>query len=278
MKTVWFIGIILVLGHSAVASADDSIAEAQLRKIYVGTQQLLRHFYDADTLKFDSDGNPRNQGKEGPWTLLSDVSVDDLHLKSGKLTLYGHRNALMFDDQNKKLRAIRLDQAVWIEVELQDGADQNVKLAAALNQVFVAPRDLATAVPDYWRDYVARLMGNQGQGANCSNLRTDNDPLPQKDESVTSISSATAVGMKIHDVFPIYLPFARQARIEGQVFLKAVIDKSGNVSQLCISHALGAGLDDSAADAIRQWKYRPYMLNGKPMEVETDISVKFSIR
>jgi protein TonB len=50
------------------------------------------------------------------------------------------------------------------------------------------------------------------------------------------------------------------------------------VSQLCISHALGAGLDDSAADAIRQWKYRPYMLNGKPMEVETDISVKFSIR
>jgi hypothetical protein len=42
MKTVWFIGIILVLGHSAVASADDSIAEAQLRKIYVGTPLCFR--------------------------------------------------------------------------------------------------------------------------------------------------------------------------------------------------------------------------------------------
>jgi hypothetical protein len=138
MRRVMLLGLVLVVSVSFASATSASAAslEEQLRKSYVGTQRMLRHFYDSDALKFDSNGNPRNTGKEGPWTLLSGVIIDSLQLKSGKLELQGHRRILMFDASNQKLLNIALDQTFWIEVQTQDGPDQGAQLSAALAQVF----------------------------------------------------------------------------------------------------------------------------------------------
>jgi protein TonB len=54
-----------------------------------------------------------------------------------------------------------------------------------------------------------------------------------------------------------------------------VIDKSGNINQVCLTMAAGAGLDDTLVEAVRQWKYRPYTVNGQPIDVETIIRTNF---
>src|SRR5579859_5420694 len=94
MRKVMLLSLMLVL---SVPFASATSVEEQLRKTYVGTQRMLRHFYDSDALKFDSNGNPRNTGKEGPWTLLGGVIIDSLQLKPGKLELQGRRRMLAFD-------------------------------------------------------------------------------------------------------------------------------------------------------------------------------------
>ena len=99
-------GLILVVSAPFASAAS---LEEQLRKSYVGTQRMLRHCYDTDGLKFDSNGNPRNTDKEGPWTLLSGVIIDSLQLKPGKLELQGHRRMLLFDPSNKKLLKHRIE-------------------------------------------------------------------------------------------------------------------------------------------------------------------------
>jgi len=78
----------------------------------------------------------------------------------------------------------------------------------------------------------------------------------------------------IRKVSPVYPPLARQARIQGTVILKIVIDKSGNVQslQLVKGHPM---LAPAAFDAVRKWKYEPYLLNGDPVEVETNVQVNF---
>jgi TonB family protein len=75
---------------------------------------------------------------------------------------------------------------------------------------------------------------------------------------------------------PEYPPLARQARIQGNVVLHVVIDKEGKVAQLeAISgHPL---LVQSAMDAVRQWRYKPTLLNGQPVEVDTTITVTFTM-
>ena len=83
-------------------------------------------------------------------------------------------------------------------------------------------------------------------------------------------------GDLIHKVLPTYPPLARSARIQGQVVLQAVISKQGVVENLRMvaGHPM---LVPAAIEAVRQWRYRPYILNNEPVEVETQITVNFSL-
>ena len=87
-------------------------------------------------------------------------------------------------------------------------------------------------------------------------------------------TSVVMEGNLIHRVEPQYPAIARQIRLEGAVVLKAIISREGKIEHIEVASgpALLAG---SAAEAVRQWKYRPYLLNGEPVEVETQITVNF---
>jgi protein TonB len=83
-------------------------------------------------------------------------------------------------------------------------------------------------------------------------------------------------GDLVHKVLPTYPPLARSARIQGQVLLQAVISKQGVIENLRVlsGHPM---LVQAAIDAVRQWRYRPYVLNNEPVEVETQVTVNFSL-
>src|SRR6266436_6723738 len=80
----------------------------------------------------------------------------------------------------------------------------------------------------------------------------------------------------INRVQPVYPALARQTRISGTVRLHAIIGKDGTIQQLEVmnGHPL---LQQSALDAVRQWRYQPTLLNGDPVEVDTTIDVIFSL-
>ena len=83
-------------------------------------------------------------------------------------------------------------------------------------------------------------------------------------------------GDLIRKVQPTYPPMARTARIQGTVVLQAVISTQGTIENLRVvtGHPL---LAPAAVEAVRQWRYRPYILNNDPVEVETQITVNFSL-
>ncbi len=83
-----------------------------------------------------------------------------------------------------------------------------------------------------------------------------------------------AEGNLIYRVQPNYPPLARQARVQGVVQLRAIISKSGTIENLAVvrGHPMLAA---AAIDAVRQWRYRPYLLNNEPVEVETEVTVNF---
>ena len=83
-----------------------------------------------------------------------------------------------------------------------------------------------------------------------------------------------AEGNLIYRVQPMYPPLARQARIQGPVQLRAVISKAGVIERLTVESGHPT-LSGAAIDAVRQWRYRPYLLNDEPVEIETEITVNF---
>jgi TonB family protein len=95
-------------------------------------------------------------------------------------------------------------------------------------------------------------------------------------EQLVRIAQGVSTGLLLNRVPPIYPPVARQARIQGTVVLKAIINQTGDVVslELVSDHPM---LAPAAVDAVKQWKYKPYMLNGNAVVVETQVTVNFTL-
>ncbi len=101
---------------------------------------------------------------------------------------------------------------------------------------------------------------------------------PGSDRPLTArVSSGVISGLLIKRVAPHYPDDARRAYIQGTVLLKAEISKTGNITDLELIDG-PIELAGSAVSAVRQWKYRPYLLKGQPVVVQTQIQVNYQLQ
>jgi protein TonB len=99
---------------------------------------------------------------------------------------------------------------------------------------------------------------------------------PLHHASLAVRSSKSQESLLIRQIKPTYPPLAQQTRVQGSVVLQAMIAHDGSIQQLQVlsGHPL---LVKAAVDAVKQWRYRPYSLNGEAVEVETQITVNFTL-
>ena len=118
-----------------------------------------------------------------------------------------------------------------------------------------------------------------GMGASTS------APLPNLDTTDTgikpmlqtlSVSQGVSQGLLYKKVAPSYPQSALRMHIEGAVELLATISKEGNISHIKVLSG-DAQLARAASDAVKQWKYKPYLLNGEPVEIQTQVTVNFKL-
>ena len=101
-------------------------------------------------------------------------------------------------------------------------------------------------------------------------------PPPKEQKKRITVGGNVQQAMLLDKIQPVYPPLAKQARISGTVRLHAIIAKDGSIQQLEVvnGHPL---LVQSALDAVRRWRYKPTLLNGDPVEVDTFIDVVFTL-
>lgn len=90
------------------------------------------------------------------------------------------------------------------------------------------------------------------------------------------VTSRIAEGMLLQKVMPLYPVIAKATRKEGTVVLQATISTGGTIENLRVVSG-DQMLIQAAMEAVRNWRYRPYLLNGKPVEVETTVNVVFKL-
>ena len=91
-----------------------------------------------------------------------------------------------------------------------------------------------------------------------------------------AISAGVMQGMLLQKTAPTYPPIAKAARVSGTVVLQATISKTGTIDNLHVVSG-PAMLQQAALDAVKTWRYRPYLLNNEPVEVDTQINVIFTL-
>ena len=92
-----------------------------------------------------------------------------------------------------------------------------------------------------------------------------------------SVSSGVATGLLMKEVRPIYPEDAKESRIQGRVVLQAIIGTDGHVHDLQVIDGPSPSLIGSAMWAVSRWEYKPYLLLGEPVEVNTTINVIFNL-
>jgi protein TonB len=272
----------LLVTLSASLAPAQATSEDELRKEYVGSERMLRHFYASDDLKFDLDGTPLNTENTGPWTLLGAVMIQKLSLSSGKLVMQGARGIISIDDSRRQMKTIKWHENVRMEIATAPGPDL-ARLRSALAKIFVPTGpEMISFLPDYWREYMTHFF-DPSAPAPCPEQKDETEPDKGKNADQSSsqpthsekLSVGIAEGNLIHRIAPHYLPIPRKAGIEGTVGLRGLISKTGDVVNICLEKAMGGGMEEESVNAVRQWKYSPYLLNGQPVEVETTITLTY---
>ena len=114
------------------------------------------------------------------------------------------------------------------------------------------------------------MMGGIGTGA------APPPPPPPATPNRIRVGGAVQAASLVNKVTPEYPPIAKTAHVSGTVTLHAIIAKDGSIEKL--EFVSGPPLlMASAMSAVKEWKYRPTMLNGKPVEVDTTVQVVFSL-
>jgi len=131
----------------------------------------------------------------------------------------------------------------------------------------------SAALPD---GIVGSIPVSSADNAITNLLRSTPAAFPKAAPQKVRVSSGVAQGLLVRQIKPQYPKLALQARIQGTVTLQATIGRDGTVQNL---HVLSGHpmLTGAAMDAVRQWLYRPYYLNGDPVEVDTQINVNFTL-
>ncbi len=93
---------------------------------------------------------------------------------------------------------------------------------------------------------------------------------------VVNVSAVVAFGLLIHKTPPVYPRIAKDSRISGTVLLRAHISKTGTVEDLRVVSG-PVMLQEAAVNAVRTWRYKPYMINDQPTDINTTVSVTFSL-
>ena len=115
-----------------------------------------------------------------------------------------------------------------------------------------------------------------GSGGTLSNLIPSDVDSPRPVLQTVNISQGVSQGLLVRKVQPIYPANALHMKVEGPVQLLATIGKTGNITAVKVLSGEPI-LAKAALDAVKQWKYRPYYLNGDPVEIQTQVTINFKL-
>jgi periplasmic protein TonB len=139
-------------------------------------------------------------------------------------------------------------------------------------------RMIPTAEPPVSVNLAASNLGQGSPEVNAS-IFQGHSQAPIVHQAITGpvhVPSTLVAGLLIYKTIPVYPPIAKATRREGVVVLQATISKAGSIENLRVVSGEPM-LRDAALDAVRNWRYKPYLLNGQPVEVETTVNVIFRL-
>jgi hypothetical protein len=301
----------------ALVKSTPPLSEDALRTRYVGKLIFLRGSYLGDDLQFDMNGKVNGSPAVGSFTLSAlevrkvKLSKHKLELEADRYGLHFF-GALPYEDDTKSYDKVKISKKpihIAIERELivvpkqkkdknkkdappqlaaqKDGAavteapkpatETEAELRAvspahsamlmnkALDNIFASDidRSLMSHLPDYWQEYFTS--------------KSQHRQYMPADGNIKVVSEGMTPPKVLNSIDPSSNEYAQKYGIAGIELLRTVVDANGIPRQMAIARPIGFGLDEKAVEAIKNSRFQPATLNGRPVPVVIDLVVTFRI-
>jgi TonB family protein len=245
------------------APTDANLERAQA---LIGRALFLRGFYANGELSFDAEGKVVGTPKTTDWTLAGmDVQKAERRAPS-RIELEGVRVAIRYNqDQHIFERHPLKDEKLVVQVE---EAPQPKAFAATLDRIFSTGIDpaLQRAMPDFWVHYF-----------------TPTQPWPKDELTGKPVYAAGATppppgwtpAAPEKKVEPKATNYSERDRVKGSVQVRMVVDEQGAPRHVAVLLPLGYGLDERTVEAVKQWRFRPSLRDGKPVPAAVVVNQGF---
>jgi len=269
-----------LLVSCALAETPQQIAD-QLRPNYVGKIFVIRGFYSGETLIYDDAGKPLSVGPAETWT-LAETKITDLTATGAALHIEGQRQVVLFmpDGSKKVVDRPKLSEqggatppTAVVSIALPLSPDGNASEASAgLKRILASPDDIASVAPACWHRYFGHMMMDVSAldpGEIVARI-PGGPPAYRVGKDVTKPSAIATPD-------PTYPDIAQVMHAQGKVGLWVMLDGFGRVADVQVAKPVGAGLDEAAVAAVKQWRFEAAKKDGLPVPVVMNIGVEFGL-
>lgn len=276
----------LLFALYAEGQSTESVILARLQ----GQSLFLRGLYTDDKLKFDATGKPEKDYKTGSFTVCG-FRADTVQISGDRLRISGVRLGLNFDKDGMPHSApmttgkfITKDEAVSIDIDNPGQTD----FTQILDKVFASGfQELAPSLPDFWQPFLRRQR--TGESIHFKAPKTPCSSEKEGSQSSIGTSSCGPGAPPVHiggsvmppkllsSPDPKFSDAARKNRFSGNVEVYLVVGVDGLPTHIEIVRPVGLGLDEMAAAAVSQYRFRPATRDGQPVKVDLYVEVNFQI-
>jgi len=276
-----------VLASSVATSAQTTqqAIEARLK----GKPLYLRGQWAPNALQFDLGGVTASPSISAPFTLCG-IDIDKVHLTDKQLEITGDRVGLEFEKDTPQRAS--LHTPIKIKISGSVGSDYG----PALDKIFADDLSaLASSMPFYWQNYAQAhflpasspaatptpvpaplpLAANTSASTRQKITPNQKPVVDEAGEPLRKIGGHVMAPVAIHMENATFSNEARDAKFSGLVTVQLIVNTRGLPESVHVIRGVGMGLDEKAVEAVRQYRFRPAMEDGKPVPVLLNVEVNF---
>jgi TonB family protein len=249
-----------------------------------GYRPRAREFWTVDGARVSQCEDPFNEwpGIEGDLHGAVITGREQLHIGDRKINCTvvrgdftgpnrGGMRTLWIDDATKTIWQYRIEAGYTNHAAPGEPAVRIYTLLRQTSNGVAQPADFAFQPPSDWTRLPFAPAMRPGDGA----------PLPARDHAapggVFRVGNGVAAPVLIHKTVPEYTGEARAAHYQGTVLLRVEVGPDGDAHDIKVIRSLGLGLDEKAIEAVSQWKFKPGMKDGEPVNVAVTVEVTFRL-
>lgn len=265
-KAMLLLGLCAALTQLAIAQAPPNL-EQQLEQELKGKVLLLRGFPDDRKIEYSSDGNVISKIRTGSWT-TSKIRIDRVKTKQDHLVISGERVALYYAKSG--IHHKDADSKIELDIAPPFSTLNPEEREKALDRIFIRhDEDLIKEVPAYWVPFLSGKVFKNDHG------RLAAEGWPPKD--VFTAGSGIKPPSPVSTPDPQFPKLARNIKFAGTSTFQVILTAEGTIQEMTVIDPIGAGLDEAAAAALRNWKFRPAIKDGQPVASTIQVVVSFHL-